>query len=340
MRRYTHAMLKLSIITPVHNAARFIAETAASVVAQLGEGDEYIVVDDGSTDTSVAALGPYRERITLLQQANQGEIAAVNRGVAAARHEVVGVINADDPILPGLLDAMRAAFAAAPDLAGAYPDWRRIDDRGRTLAEIRTREFSQEALICEHHCLPGPGAFFRPGALGGEPPRDPRAHGISDYDMWLRLSLKGRIVRVPRTLATWRSHGGASTFTLPGGELARTKIAAIERFFARDDLPAEMRAWRPRALSAAYYNAALLGLRHSGVPAWRYALASYAARLTWPRHVPRQQRRSLTRLLYASLQPAAGSLHEALSPLLPPRFSRRAVLEQTFATTPQPPPIT
>jgi len=59
------------------------------------------------------------------------------------------------------------------------------------------------------------------------------------------------------------------------------------------------------------------------VPAWRYALASYAARFAWPRNVPRQQRRSLSRLLYASLQPAAGFFHEALSPLLPARFSRR-----------------
>jgi len=328
----------LAVVTPLYNAAAYVVETAESVLAQLRPGDRYVVVDDGSSDGSAALLTPFAGQLTLVRQRNQGEIAAVNAGVAASGCAIVGVVNADDPILPGLLDAMRETFAAAPGLVGAYPDWRRIDAHGRLIAEMKTRPFSQEALVCEHHCLPGPGAFFRPDALAGEPVRDPRAEGVSDYDMWLRLSLRGPIARVPQTLASWRSHPAASTFTLPGGALARAKIAAIERFFARNDLPAEVRGWRSRALSAAYYNAALLGLRHSGVPALRYALASYAARLAWPEDVPRQQRRSLSRLLYASLQPLSGGVHAALSPLLPAGLRRRAVLEQTFAAELQPPP--
>lgn len=325
---------RIGVVTPLYNAAGFIVETVESVLAQLAPGDCYVVVDDGSKDGGAELLSRYAGRLTLIRQRNAGEAAAVNRGIAEVEVPIVGVINADDPILPGLLDAVRDAFTRDPTVAGVYPDWRRIDAQGNTLSEQQTRAFDYSALLGEHLCIPGPGAFFRPALMANEPIRDPRAYGITDYDFWLRFALANRnIQRLPGVLATWRSHPTGGTVTLADRRQAEARIEIVERYLARPDLPADAIALREQARSAAYYNAALVGLRGVGVPALRYTLASFAAKPIWPRSIPRSQRRSLLRLAYASAQPLSGALHSLLDPVLPPPRRRQAVVQQRFGVS-------
>jgi hypothetical protein len=91
-----------------------------------------------------------------------------------------------------------------------------------------------------------------------------------------------------------------------------------------------VRALGPLALSAAYLNAALLGLRAAGIPALRYAALSYWHKPMWPARVVRQQRRSIPHLAYAAAQPMSGWLHAAASPLLPRRLRRSAIRAERF----------
>ena len=332
---------RLAVVTPLFDARRYIAETVNSILPQLAPGDEYVVVDDGSRDgsgdavrdTLARAPGPIAAQVRLIAQQNQGEAAAVNRGVAEVEADIVGIVNADDPILNGLLDEVRAAFATRPELAAVYPDWLKIDAEGQRIAEIRTYDFDFRVLLAQHMCIPGPGAFFRRSALQGEPVRDALAYGISDYDFWLRLGRRGAIIRrIPAVLATWRLHAQGTTATSQNGRLAATKIAVIKRFLDLPDLSDEIRALRRQALSAAFNQAALVALRGRGVPARRYVIASYATMLCWPQDVLWHQRRSVPHLAYAAAQPVSGLLHAALTPLLPARYRRRAVLNQTFRT--------
>lgn len=325
----------LAVVTPVFNAAPYIVETARSVVAQLGPQDRYVVVDDGSTDDSRALLAAAGLPIELATQANAGEAAAVNAGVARAGRDIVAIVNADDPILPGLLDAARAAFRDDPALDAVYPDWIKIDAAGRRLASVTTRDYNYEVLLGQHFCIPGPGAFFRVSALGGERVRDGRASLISDYDFWLRFGLRSaRVKRLPRMLAAWRLHAGGATRYGQGLLLARQKIEAVERLLACPDLPERIRALGPQALSAAYYHAALVGLRAPDVPALRYALKSYMLKPRWAEPVEVTQRRAAGHLAYAAAQPLSGRLHALASPLLPARFRQQAALDQTFGLDP------
>ena len=82
-------MTSLSVIIPNYNRAALIGETLDNVFAQTRPPDEVIVVDDGSTDDSVAVIERYGARITLIRQANAGPGAARNRGLAAARGELI-----------------------------------------------------------------------------------------------------------------------------------------------------------------------------------------------------------------------------------------------------------
>lgn len=323
--------LRLAVVTPVFNGADYIVETARSVAEQLRPGDRYVVVDDGSTDDTRARLIAADLPIDLLAQANAGEAQAVNAGIARAACDIVGIVNADDPILPGLLDAVRAAFQDDPTLDAVYPDWAQIDAEGRSLATIATRDYDYGVLLGQHFCIPGPGAFFRIRVLAGEPVRDARASMISDYDFWLRFGLHGaRVRRLPQVLATWRLHAGGATRRGQGPHLARQKIETIKRLLARPDLPEAVRKLGPQALSAAYYHAALVGLRAADTPALRYAVQSYLEKWRWEEPIEATQRRAKIHLAYAASQPFSGWLHALASPWLPARFGRQAVVDQTF----------
>jgi hypothetical protein len=326
---------RLAVVTPVFNGADYIVETARSVAEQLRPGDRYVVVDDGSTDDTRARLAAADLPIDLVAQANAGEAQAVNAGIARAACDIVGIVNADDPILPGLLDAVRTAFHDDPTLDAVYPDWLKIDAAGRQLARIATRDYDYDVLLGQHFCIPGPGAFFRVSVLAGEPVRDARASLISDYDFWLRFGLRGaRVERLPLVLATWRLHPGGATRRGQGPRLARQRIEVVERLLSRPDVPAHVRELGPQALSAAYYHAALVGLRAPDTPALHYALKSYVLKRRWAEPVVATQRRAVGHLIYAATQPLSGWLHALASLLLPARFSRQAVLDQTFGLDP------
>ncbi len=320
----------LTVLTPVYNGAAWIRETVESVMAQAGVAIEHIVLDDGSTDDLTGALAPYMGNIRLERHANMGEAATVNRGIALASHPLVAVVNADDPVLPGWAEAMTGAMASDPALAAVYPDWRKIDAEGATLEDVRCAEFSLDVAFGQHFCIPGPGAVMRPALLGNEKARDPERRTSSDFDMWLRLGLRGPIRRVPRVLATWRQHAGGTSTAARGRAMAEDKIGTARAFLARSDLPPNIRALGGQGLSAAYVNAAMLGLRAGGIPVSCYVFASYWHCLRWAPGVLRQQRRSPPHLLYAAAQPVSGWLHRAASPFLPGRFRHGAMLAQRF----------
>ncbi|ADK79848.1 glycosyltransferase family 2 protein [Sediminispirochaeta smaragdinae] len=104
----------VSIITPLYNAEEFIAATARSVLAQSYEAYEWIVVDDGSGDDSVASLQKAvgdNEKVKIIKlPANKGPIAARNAGFEAARGRFIAFIDADDLWLPEKLELQVAAM--------------------------------------------------------------------------------------------------------------------------------------------------------------------------------------------------------------------------------------
>lgn len=106
-------LLVLSVVIPMYNVARYLDECLASVAAQAVSRMEVIIVDDGSTDDSVAIAERYvraDERFVIISQANAGLGAARNRGIARARGEFIAFADSDD-IIPAdayqiLLDAL------------------------------------------------------------------------------------------------------------------------------------------------------------------------------------------------------------------------------------------
>lgn len=112
-------MIKISVIIPCYNQENFIRETLDSVLAQSFSDYEIVVVNDGSTDSSLEIINEYREKysqkINIVNQENKGPSAARNSGIREAQGEYIYPLDGDDKIsadcLQSLYDAMQVTGA-------------------------------------------------------------------------------------------------------------------------------------------------------------------------------------------------------------------------------------
>ena len=113
-----HAPPRFSVVVNNYNYARFLAEALDSALGQLREGDELVVVDDGSTDESPQVLQDYERQhgIVLVQQPNAGQLRAVRVGIQVARGDIVILLDSDDYFVPGYLDRLRRIYTQHPDV--------------------------------------------------------------------------------------------------------------------------------------------------------------------------------------------------------------------------------
>jgi glycosyltransferase involved in cell wall biosynthesis len=249
----------VTIITPAYNYADLLPETIDSVLAQDYPNFEYIVLDDGSTDNTREVLASYDDpRLRWETHPNMGEPRTVNKGFEMGRGEYLIVVNSDDPVLPGLIRTAVEFMEAHPDVLAGYPRWNEIDAAGKTVQEYPTYEFDFVKMVKWFHCMPGPGTIIRRRAIELAGGRDVSFRWISDYDMWLRIALHGPLGRIPHVLATQRLHLRARTQADKSVAMAQEYIRLMERFYARDDLPPEIRAVRRRALGMAYHIAGMM----------------------------------------------------------------------------------
>jgi len=119
----------VSVLIPCYNAERWIAETLDSVLAQSYRPLEIVVVDDGSTDGTAAVLGRYAARgVSIIRQENRGQTAALNRGLSAAKGELVQYLDADDLLAPDKIALQVERLGERRD-AIAMAEWARFHER-------------------------------------------------------------------------------------------------------------------------------------------------------------------------------------------------------------------
>ena len=106
---------RVSIVIPCFNREQYIGASIESCLAQTHAAAEIVVVDDGSTDRSVAKIQSYGPRVTCIQSTNQGPGHARNLGVKAATGDYVQFLDSDDLLVPDALANALAMFRAFPD---------------------------------------------------------------------------------------------------------------------------------------------------------------------------------------------------------------------------------
>ena len=264
----------ITIITPVFNGEKYIAKTIDSVLEMSsGFNVEYIVIDDGSTDTTAQILQSYGDQLNVITQSNSGESLAVNAGIFAASGKVCLVVSADDPLFTrAIFENVEDSFEEDVKLMCLYCDWRIIDDRGNVIRSVIVSEFSHALLIGENKVLPGPGAFFRTSAAKAIGGRNSERVFTGDFDFWLRLSMHGYFKRRPYELSQWRSHEDSTSIKFRGLAMALERILVIEDFLSVNLIDARTAR---KARGSAYYLASRLAYFDPRIPSKTFLLKSF-----------------------------------------------------------------
>lgn len=203
--------MRISLVTPSFNTARFLERTIRSVLGQRGDFDlEYLVVDGESTDGTLDILRRHEGRLAWVSEPDGGQSDAVNKGLRRATGDVVGWLNSDDVLLPGALARVAAAFRRYPGAAWVHGRCRIIDPDDRPIRgwisaykDWCSRHYSRDLLLTENF-ISQMTVFWRRSALARVGLLDPGLHLAMDYDYWLRLARLGPPVYLPYPLACFR----------------------------------------------------------------------------------------------------------------------------------------
>ncbi len=228
----------VSVIIPTYNRAALVVEAVASVLAQSFRDFELLVVDDGSTDGTPAALEAFAGRLTVLRQpARRGVSAARNQGIKAARGEWLAFLDSDDLWRPEKLARQVAYHAAHPELRLGQTEetWVRRGVRVNQppshrkvggnifLRSLERCMVSPAAVMLHRRVLEAYGAF------------DEDLPAAEDYDLWLRLSWRLEVGLLPEPLVVKRG-GHADQLSRQWG-LDRWRIRALVKLLAEPGLP-------------------------------------------------------------------------------------------------------
>jgi glycosyltransferase involved in cell wall biosynthesis len=264
------------------NYARFLPEAVESVLAQTFADWELLVVDDGSTDATPAAVRPFlsHPRVRYVRSDVLGQSRAKNLGVRLSRGAFVAFLDADDAWEPTKLEKQLALFDGRPGLGVAFCRRALMDERGDPIAagpapapprgRVLDRMFVQN-FVCFSSVVVRREAFSRAGAF------DPQWDLAIDFDLWLRVARHYEFDYINEELVRYRTgHGNLSKKLLDRVDTALSiKHRAATRYGAADHVP-------PDRVAEAYASTCrTLGyvLRNSEPVA---AATWYARALRWP----------------------------------------------------------
>ena len=265
--------MKISVITPTLNSERFIRRCVENVAAQGACVLEHLVVDGGSTDGTlrlVEELQAAHPALRLIRGPDRGQSDAMNKGTAAARGQVIGILNVDDAYEPTACAEALAQLETMRHPGMVVGDCRVVGELGEHRFWNRPTNLRLEALLlgwtyAQFPC--NPSAYFYHRAVhdlaGGYDVDD---HFSMDFDFILNCAHRVQMRYVPRHWGNFRLAPGCKTFDDDRG---KQRVAAlIAKHRARLGWPglARMRLLKARIDFHRFRRAAGLPTRAAGTP--------------------------------------------------------------------------
>lgn len=234
--------MNISVCMATFNGERFIHEQLESILGQLDNDDEVVIVDDASTDETVhIAEGFSDKRIRVFRHArNCGVLKTFERSLKEATGEIIFLADQDDIWRPDKVSKIKSLFAARPDLSLVLSDSRIVDANGQIISETRFKsgKFRPGALlnIVRNRYLGCAMAFRRSVLTYCLPfPAD-----IPMHDMWIGIvnQFVGKTGFIDEPLMSYRRHDSNASpqRRAPLGQMIRWRWALsknVALFYAR-----------------------------------------------------------------------------------------------------------
>ena len=202
----------ISVIMPAYNAEKYINEAIDSILAQTFTDFEFIIIDDGSTDSTCAIVESYSDsRIRFFKnEHNLGVAATLNRGLDLARGEYIARMDADDISLPTRFEKQAAYMDSHPDVVVCGTG---VECFG---ARHETRFFSETDAQLKIDllfgcCFAHPSVIIRSSVISSGFHYDTAFDKMEDYELWWRISNFGKLASIHEILLKYRIHTGQVT---------------------------------------------------------------------------------------------------------------------------------
>ncbi|UOQ67216.1 glycosyltransferase family 2 protein [Hymenobacter volaticus] len=276
---------KISIITPSYNQGQYLEETIHSVILQNYPNYELLIIDAGSTDTTLDVIRKYEPWIThWVSEPDRGQSHAIQKGLALATGDIINWINSDDLVAPGAFHRIATEFNLEKyDVICGKCDYF-LDSLDQL--DLRDMRMGLGPTVGDTLAWPKinqPSTFFKAAVLK-ELGIDERFRYTMDVDLWYRYLLRAgqsRVLLSEGLLTYFRLHGASKSVAESAGfegevwvvyynVLYSTHQAAVLLDFARQAIPVilpfsptryEVRV-APAELRAFVRHVAWLGLHH------------------------------------------------------------------------------
>ncbi len=223
---------RVTILLPARNEAQRIAAAIENAL-ETGEGAPVVLVDDGSSDRTLAIAARYVPRVTLVEAEGRGLAAALNRGMAVVETPLVARADADDRSLPGRFRKQAELMESEPKLVlCATGVLEHAPSRPPQVLVPPTDPGELRRLLLRRNPLAHGATMLRVAAVRSVGGYDERLSYAQDYDLWLRLLDVGRFAVLSEILYERRAPVGSDFRRKRRGQ-ARACARAQLRHFAR-----------------------------------------------------------------------------------------------------------
>lgn len=217
----------------VHNDEKYLADAIRSILEQTYDDFEFLITDDGSTDSSREIITTFDDpRVRLLVRPNRGLAATLREGVELARGEYVARHDADDISLPTRLEHQVALLDAHPEIGLVGTDYRHMEEDG-TPTETVTRLFTHHDDLKVGQVLSnqfGHGTvMMRRDVVLTVGNYDPSVY-TEDFDLFMRIGYVSRLANIDEPLYLWRRNPVGTTLGNRPRQIAETFLVRDRQF--------------------------------------------------------------------------------------------------------------
>ncbi len=210
----------VSVIMPVYNCGPYLAEAVESILRQTWKDFEFIIVDDGSTDDSLAVLEKYArqdDRIRVISRPNTGIVGALNDALVAARGKYVARMDGDDVSLPQRLQLQVEYLELNPSCVAVGASAQLVDEEGDPLCIVPAwtdpRRLNDDLLRFGGSALIAASAVMRTDAVRRVGAYRKEFQWTEHKDLFIRLAEIGQLANVPEVLYLYRQLRSSVCYT-------------------------------------------------------------------------------------------------------------------------------
>jgi len=242
-------MPEVSVIIPTYNRSGFVVEAVNSVLSQTFDDLEVVVVNDGSSDETARVLENFNDpRVKPMHQANVGRSTARNRGFAESSGQFIVFLDDDDLFLPEKLEKQVNFLRENPDTGLVASGFNYVAHDEQIIQTAHP--WKHVPVLGWRSCILEIGALHlsavlvrRSAVLNLDVPFHDGLEACEDTDFFVRLSLTGCEMKwLQDVVCSYRQHASNTMGSLGGPRYREVIGWLLQRWFARDDLPPEMRA--------------------------------------------------------------------------------------------------